>query len=40
MKGLISITDNEWRAFLAQELLLPKTGRQSAIKTADKKGGG
>jgi hypothetical protein len=36
MKGFVSFTDNDWCAFLAQQLFLPKTVRQSAIKTADK----
>jgi len=39
MKGFVSFTDNDWCAFLSQQLLLPKTARQSAIKTADKKDG-
>jgi len=29
MKGFVGITDNEWFAFLFQQLLLPKTARQN-----------
>jgi hypothetical protein len=40
MKGSVGVTDNDWFAFLFQQLLLPKTARQSATKTADKNNGG
>ena len=45
MKDLSGVTDNDWFAFLSQQAgidevnFLPKTARQSAIKTADKKDG-
>jgi len=28
MKGFVGVTNNEWFAFLAQQLLLPKTALQ------------
>ena len=40
MSCSIGIMDNDWFAFLSQQLLLPKTACQSATKTADKKDGG
>jgi hypothetical protein len=40
MKGFVSVTDNDWCAFSSQQVLLPKTPRQSATKPADKKDGG
>jgi hypothetical protein len=40
MKGFVGVTDNEWFAFLSQQLLLPKTARHPAIKTTGKKDSG
>jgi hypothetical protein len=28
MKGFVGVTDNDWFAFLSQQLFLPKTFRQ------------
>jgi len=36
MKGFVGVTDNEWFAFLSQQLLLPKIARHSATQLADK----
>ena len=29
MKGFVGVTDNDWFAFLSQQLLLPKTPRHT-----------
>ena len=40
INGFIGVTDNGWFSSLSQQLLLPKTVRQSATQPADKKDGG
>jgi len=43
MKGFVGVTDNDWFAFLSQQLLLPKTPRHKkgcqAFQPSTKNGG-
>jgi len=40
MKGFASVTENDWFAFLSQQLLLPKTVRQNNGGQARQRHGG